>query len=104
MGIVRDVLFKKHPDPALVSLAHCLLTETPPLDHEPHSVNFEQISGVLIRRMILQMDGAAGPSGLDVLRECVYLLVESLKICVSRLPVLQGNCVEAIWIQLKLGH
>ena len=67
LGTVQDALFKKkHPDSAPVSPAHCLLTETPPPDHEPHSVNFEQIDGVLIRRTIMRMDGAAGPSGLDV--------------------------------------
>ena len=44
LGTFRDVLFKKHPDPSPVFTAHCLLTETPPSDHEPHSVNFEQIN------------------------------------------------------------
>ena len=31
LGTVQDALFKRHSDSAPVSLAHCLLTETPPL-------------------------------------------------------------------------
>ena len=30
--------------------------------------------------------------------------VVSMKTCVSQLRVLQGNCVEATWIQLELRH
>ena len=71
------------------------MTETPPLDHEPHSVNFEQIDGVLIRRMILQMDGAAGPSGLDVSswkRMCSSFGRESEDLCESIASIARKLC------------
>ena len=95
LGTVRDIIFKKHPDPAPVSPAHCLLTETPPSDHELHSVNFEQINGVLIRRMILQMDGAAGPSGLDASswkRMCSSFGRESEDLCESIASIARKLC------------
>ena len=86
---------RKHPDPAPVSPAHCLLTETPPLDHELHFVNFEQINGVLIRRMILGMDGVAGPSGLDVLswkRMCSFFGREFEDLCESIASIARKLC------------
>ena len=95
LDTVRDILFKKHPDPAPVSPAQCLLTEIPPLDHELHSVNFEQINGVLIRRMILRMDGAAGPSGLDVSswkRMCSSFGRESEDLCESIASIARKMC------------
>ena len=33
---------------------------------EPHPVLYDQIEGSLIRSTVLRMDGAAGPSGLDI--------------------------------------
>uniref|UniRef100_A0A1X7T831 Uncharacterized protein n=1 Tax=Amphimedon queenslandica TaxID=400682 RepID=A0A1X7T831_AMPQE len=39
---------------------------TPPPDHEPHFIEFHCIDGVLVRSMLMKMDGAAGPSGMDV--------------------------------------
>lgn len=57
---------KKHPDSAPLSPNYCLLDETPPMEHDPHSVWFEKLDGVLIRSMIMRMDGAADPLGLDV--------------------------------------
>ena len=37
----RDVLIKKHPDPAPLSPSHSFLTSTPPPDHDPHHIEFE---------------------------------------------------------------
>ena len=66
LGTVHEAIFRKHPDPAPISPFYSLLTDTPPLDHDPHFVKFESIDGILIRPTIIHMDGAAGPSGMDV--------------------------------------
>uniref|UniRef100_A0A1X7V0A1 ABC transporter domain-containing protein n=1 Tax=Amphimedon queenslandica TaxID=400682 RepID=A0A1X7V0A1_AMPQE len=62
---VRDKLIEKHPDPAPLYPSHSLLPSTPPPNHEPHFIQFHHIDGVLVRSMLLRMDGAAGPSGMD---------------------------------------
>ena len=61
---VKDALLKKHPpnQPPKPSTIVSLSDSSPPF----HPVVFEGMDGVLIRRTILCMDGAAGPSGLDV--------------------------------------
>ena len=60
---VREILMKKHPpqQPAKVS---SIVTEDMQ-STEPHPVIFDKIDGQFIRRTVLRMDGAAGPSGLD---------------------------------------
>ena len=64
---VCKAIISKHPDPAPISPLYSLLSDTPPPDHESHFVKFESIDGMLIRRTIMHMDGAAGPSGgMDV--------------------------------------
>ena len=59
---VMDHLLDKHPPrtPALPSA----ISDQPPAI-APHSVIFDQIDGALIRSISQQMDGSAGPSGLD---------------------------------------
>lgn len=96
MGLVRDVLLKKHPDPAPMSPQFCLLSETPSIDHDPHSVRFEGIDGVLIRRLIMRMDGAAGPSGMDVSGWKKMCSSFGRMTCVVWLRVLQGSCVDVM--------
>ena len=62
---VRDILLEKHPSPHLPKPSVLVS----PSDFSPlpfHPVLFDNIDGILIRRTILRMDGAAGPSGLDV--------------------------------------
>ena len=108
-GIVRDALIKKHPDPGPVSSAHCLLSETPPPDHEPHVVNFGQIDAILIRRTILQMDGAAGPSGMDVSswkRLCSSFGRESEDLCESIASIarkLCGSYVDPVGVEALMA-
>ena len=63
---VRDVLLGKHPaghtpKPSVLVSPFTTLS-APPF----HPVLFDRLDGSLIHRTILQMDGAAGPSGMDV--------------------------------------
>jgi len=54
-------------------------------------VIFDNLDGVLVRRTILRMDGAAGPSGLDVSswkKLCSILLFEGLLILFAMLFLL----------------
>ena len=61
---VKEVLLKKHPpsQPPKPSTIVSPSISSPPF----HPVVFEGPDRVLIRLTILRMDGAAGPSGLDV--------------------------------------
>ena len=60
---VRDILLEKHP-PAHV-LVPSAVCETDESMAEPHPVQFDVIDGPFIRSVVLRMDGAAGPSGMD---------------------------------------
>ncbi len=86
---VRDKLIEKHPDSAPCDPSHCLLQCTPPPDHDPHFIKFHQIDGGMIRSMILRMDGAAGPSGLDV--------SQWKKICTSFSRESDNVCDALLW-------
>ena len=57
--MVKDHLLDKHPQGAPATPS-AISEQTPAI--EPHSVVFDQIDGSII---IQQMDGSAGPSGLD---------------------------------------
>ena len=62
---------------------------------EPHFIEFHQIDGGLIRSMILLMDGAAGPSGMDVShwkKVCTSFARESDNICDSIAMVARKIC------------
>lgn len=61
----REVLLMKHPLPGPISPEKVLLGSTPDIDHDPHSVLFDQLDSALIRRVALRVQGAAGPSGAD---------------------------------------
>ena len=45
-GTVHDALLMKHPDPSHVVPSMSLLQVTPPPDHDPHIVAFDQIDGL----------------------------------------------------------
>ena len=99
LGSVRDALLSKHPDPGPISPSHCLLSATPPTDHDPHSVLFQQLDGVLIRRSIMTMSGAAGPSGLDVSfwkKMCTSFRHESDELCNSVAAVARKLCSKYV--------
>ena len=60
---VREILKKKHPDPAPLVPDAVL---DPSLQAPPvHAILFDQLDGVVIRNMALKGKGAAGPSGLN---------------------------------------
>ena len=83
LGTVYNTVMRKHPSPRPVSPQYVLLSSTPP-DHDPHSVLFDQPDGSLVRRVVISMDGAAGPSGLDSSawkRLCSSFSSLSIKLC-----------------------
>ncbi len=59
---VKDHLLDKHP-PGTPAPLSAISYRSPVI--EPHPVAFDQIHGSLIRSIVQQMDGSAGPSGLD---------------------------------------
>ena len=79
---VREALLKKHPPKQPLKPSAIISSDT--LSNEPHSVLFERIDSELIRRTILRMDGAAGPSGLDAAawkRLCTSFKTASTDLC-----------------------
>ena len=80
--MVREALLKKHPPKQPLKPSAIISSDT--LSNEPHSVLFERIDSELIRRTILRMDGAAGPSGLDAAawkRLCTSFKTASTDLC-----------------------
>ena len=59
---VKEHLLAKHPPGILASPQS--ISDEPPVS-EPHPIIFEQIDGAFIRSTALQMNGSAGPSGLN---------------------------------------
>jgi len=83
---VKDILLEKHPTPNLPKPSVLVS----PSDFSPppfHPALFDNLDGTLIRRTILRMDDATGPSGLDVAswKICVLpfrrLLIPSVTLC-----------------------
>ena len=60
---VLDALKSKHPSAEPVG--GDAVCSRPPSTLYSHPILFEKIDGPLIRSVVLKMDGAAGPSGLD---------------------------------------
>ena len=96
---VRRKLIEKHPDPAPLYPSHSLLPSTPPPNHEPHFIQFHHIDGILVRSMLLRMDGAAGPSGMDVShwrKACTSFSKDSDDLCDSIAMVARKLCCEYV--------
>ena len=99
LGTVHDALKQKHPEPGCVSPEHVLLPDTPPPNHDPHFVFFDQLDGLLVRRTVLTLNGAAGPSGLDAAcwkRICTSFSGTSDDICESIASLARKLCREYI--------
>ena len=60
---LRDILKEKHPDPVLYYEEAILDLKCQP--SEVHSILFNKIDGLVIRKIALKCSGAAGPSRLD---------------------------------------
>ena len=79
-----EVLVEKHPlkqPPKITSITK----PDNPIDN-PHPIVFEEINGTMIRNIVLKMDGAAGPSGLDAAsrkRLCTSFKGASIDLCES---------------------
>ena len=96
----RSVLLKKHPQaqavhpPSVISQS----TTLPPC----HPVVFDHIYGSLIRAIVLQLDGAAGPSGLDSSagkRLYTYFYSDSTKLSqFNALAALHGGSVLGLHV------
>ena len=94
---VRGVLLKKHPHKQPPRPSSLIKPDSPP--PEPHPVMFEVIDGKLIRSMMLKMDGAAGPSGLDATawkRMCTSFKTESADLCESLANTARRLCSEYV--------
>ena len=80
---VGEILLEKHPCSRLPRPSVLLS----PTDFTPppfHPAIFDNLDGVLVRRTILRMDGAAGPSGMDVAswkKLCTSFRVASDTLC-----------------------
>ena len=83
-SFVRDVLLGKHPA-GHVPKPSVLVSPSTTLSAPPfHLVLFDCLDGSLIRRTILRMDGAAGPSGMDVAswrKLCTFFRSASDSLC-----------------------
>ena len=90
---VRDILLEKHPPKQPPKKSTIAKPDTPV--PEPHPVLFDEISGQMIRDMILRMDGAAGPSGLDATswkRLCTSFKGASTDLCESLAATARRIC------------
>ena len=86
---VMDHLLDKHPPRTPVLLS--AISDHPPAI-APHSVIFDQIDSALIRSISQQMDGSAGPSGLDA-HTCMAMLF--LSQCLGCLVLFGGQANQA---------
>ncbi len=78
---VRQILEEKHPSAAPFSPS---AVENVPDPLEPHPVIFDRVDSEMIRRVTIQMGGAAGPSGLDAAgwkRLCTSFRAQSIDLC-----------------------
>ena len=78
---VREILQEKHP----LAMAACpSIRAEVSTAVEHHPVIFDRVDGEMIRWVIIQMDGAAGPSGLDTdgwKRLCTLFRAQSTDLC-----------------------
>ena len=84
LGTVCDVLLSKHPagQPCVSS---ALVNPDPiPDDHCPHFIFLNRLDSAHIQRIVLKMDGGAGPSGVDAAgwrRLCTAFKKSSADLC-----------------------
>ena len=93
---VCDILLEKHPSAQL--LCPSAICEPSDAIQKPHSVRFNRIDGPFIRDTVLRMDGAAGPSGIDVAgwkRLCTSFRSHRLT-CVMPSPLLRRKFVHLL--------
>ena len=97
-GNVRDALAHKHPVPGPITPEAVLLSNTPPIDHDPHFSIFDQLNGDLIRRVVLQSSGAAGPSGIDAYgwRRLCISFSSSPNLCYALARVARRLCISYV--------
>ena len=92
---VLDALKSKHPSAEPVG--GDAVCSRPPSTLYSHPILFEKIDGPLIRSMVLKMDGAAGPSGLDTAiwkRLCTSFKRFSADLCDVLASLARKLCTE----------
>ena len=93
----RDVLTKKHPPKQHPKPSAIIISETPP--SEPHPIQYEKIDGQLIHKIALEMEGAAGPSGLDAAawkRLCSSFKTASADLCTAIASIARKLCTQYV--------
>ena len=95
---IRDILLEKHP-PAkpLVPSAVCMPENITP---EPHPIHFDRIDGLLMRTVVLKMDRAAGPSGIDAAgwkRLCTSFRTHSADLCDALASLAKRICTTYVY-------
>ena len=92
---VRDILTDKHP-PSQPAHMNSIIENEP---STIHPVLFESLDAGLIRSVVLQTNGAAGPSGVDALgwrRLCTSFKSASIDLCVSLATVAKRLCTSLV--------
>lgn len=93
---VKDHLLDKHPPGAPAPPS--AISNEPPIS-EPHPIVFDQIDAPFIRSTALQMDGSAGPSGLDAAawrRLCTSFHSASVDLCASIAHLTRRLCTSYV--------
>ena len=93
---VKDHLLAKHP-PGVPASSHSISDE--PHVSEPHPIIFEQIDGPFVRSTVLQMNGFAGPSGLDARawkHLCTSIHSASADLCASIAHLTSRLCTSYV--------
>ena len=87
--------------PSPITPEAVLLSNTPPVDHDPRFSIFDQLDGDLIRRVVLRSSGAAGPLELTPMDGDVFVLRSAPPpICVMLWLVLLVASVSHMFIPL----
>jgi len=82
---VLEKLIKKHPSPSSVSSSNLIVSDSTNFDH-CHPAIFDCLTDEVIQKVVLRMDGAAGPSGVDARgwrRLCTSFRSASVDLCRS---------------------
>lgn len=95
---VKTKLQEKHPVRKPPSFS-AILPSDPESDVRHHPIIFDQIDAQCICKTVLQMDGAAGPSGLDIAawkRLCCSFGESSSDLCAAIVSVARRLCTDYV--------
>ena len=95
---VLEELIKKHPSPSPASSSSLIVTDSTNFSH-CHPVIFDCLNDDVIRKVVLRMEGAAGPSGVDARgwrRLCTSFHSASVDLCRSLAMVARRICTSFV--------